>query len=189
MTDISVGSISIDGLDLTTLRKDQVRAILTFVPQDAPILNGTIRFNLDPEGRHEDSRIIKTLQNVGLWDLFEADKALSTEVTSLSLSHGQRQILSLARAILKRSKILLLDEPTSNIDEATDALLQKLIREEFEDCTVITVAHRINTIYPGSDLVVVMHEGTIAEIGPPAQLIARGGMFAALASGSGSTSE
>lgn len=189
MTDITAGSISIDGLDLTTLRKDQVREILTFVPQDAPILNSTVRFNLDPEGRHNDARIIETLQKVDLWDFFEADGGLSTEVSSLSLSHGQRQVFSLARAILKRSKILLLDEPTSNIDETTDVLLQKLLREEFEDCTVVTVAHRINTIYPGSDVVVVMHEGSVAEIGPPSELIAQTGMFASLASVSGSVSE
>lgn len=189
MTDINAGSISIDGLDLTRLRKDQVREILTFVPQDAPILNGTVRFNLDPEERQDEARIIETLQKVGLWDFFEADGGLSTEVTSISLSHGQRQMFSLARAILKRSKILLLDEPTSNIDETTDALLQKLLRGEFENCTVITVAHRINTIYPGSDVVVVMHEGSVAEVGPPSELIAQGGMFAALASASGSASE
>lgn len=189
MTDINSGSISIDGLDLTTLRKDQVREILTFVPQDAPILNGTVRFNLDPEERHEDIKVIETLQKVGLWDSFEADKGLSSEVTSLSLSHGQRQMFSLARAILKRSKIFLLDEPTSNIDETTDVLLQKLLREEFEECTVITVTHRINTIHPGSDVVVVMQESSIAEIGPPSELIAQGGIFTALASASGSASE
>lgn len=183
MTDITTGTIEIDGVDLTTIPKFAARQILTFVPQDAPILHGTVRFNMDPEGIHGNEAITKALQRVGLWTVFAEKDGLDEMLTLSSLSHGQRQMLSLARAILKKSKILLLDEPTSNIDEAADALLQKMLREEFVDCTVVTVAHRINTIFPGSDFVVVMDEGRVVEAGRPEELCSQDGVFAKLVAG------
>ena len=151
------------------------------MPQDAPVLIGTLRFNMDPAGQHPDADMQAVLRRVGLWSCFENDRGLDTEVTTASLSHGQRQLLSIARAVLKGGKVVLLDEPTSSVDVATDGAVQRVLREAFRDCTVITVAHRINTIYPGSDVVVVMEGGQVAEVGVPEELVRRDdGHFAQL---------
>lgn len=176
-----------DGYDLATIPRETVRERLVVVPQDAPVLIGSLRFNMDPEGIHADADLQAVLDRVGLWSLFHSSSGgLDTEITADSLSHGQRQLLSIARAVLKGGKVVLLDEPTSSVDEETDAVVQAALRREFGGCTVITVAHRINTIYPGSDVVVVMDGGRVAEVGEPEELLPRargsgtelGGQFA-----------
>lgn len=173
LLEIDHGLIKIDGYDLATIPRSIIRERLVAVPQDAPVLIGTLRFNMDPTGQHPDADMEAVLRRVGLWDSFENDGGLDTEVTTASLSHGQRQLLSIARAVLKGGKVVLLDEPTSSVDEATDGAVQRVLREAFRGCTVITVAHRINTIYPGSDVVVVMEGGQVAEVGVPEELARR----------------
>lgn len=181
LLEIDHGVIKIDGYDLATIPRDIIRERLVAVPQDAPVLIGTLRFNMDPAGQHPDADMQAVLRRVGLWSCFENEGGLDTEVTTASLSHGQRQLLSIARAILKGGKVVLLDEPTSSVDVATDGAVQRVLREAFRDCTVITVAHRINTIYPGSDVVVVMEGGQVAEVGVPEELMRRDdGHFAQL---------
>lgn len=180
LLEIDHGVIKIDGYDLVTLPRDTIRERLVAVPQDAPIFIGTLRFNMDPEGRQSDADIQAALSRVGLWAAFETGSGLDTEITTTSLSHGQRQLLSIGRALLKGGKVVLLDEPTSSVDEETDATVQRVLRDEFRGCTVITVAHRLNTIYPGSDVVVVMEGGQVAEAGAPDELMRRDGPFAQL---------
>ncbi|KYK57921.1 hypothetical protein DCS_04934 [Drechmeria coniospora] len=180
LLEINSGIVTIDGLDLATLPRNVVRERLVVVPQDAPVLVGTLRFNVDPNQAHNDAAIVHSLDRVGLWTYFRNDGGLDSEMRPGSLSHGQRQLLALARAMLKKGKVLLLDEPTSSVDADMDALMQQIIREEFKECTVITVAHRINTIFPGSDMIIVMDEGSIVEAGPPEELLARQGRFAQL---------
>ncbi|TQV95962.1 ABC transporter [Cordyceps javanica] len=174
------GSVGIKGASLEIEAGLKI-GVCGLVPQDAPVLIGTLRFNTDPAGKHADTQIRSVLCRVGLWDLFEGGKGLETELTTTSLSHGQRQLLSIARAVLKGGQVVLLDEPTSSVDEATDGAVQQVLREAFERCTVITVAHRINTIYPGSDVVVVMEGGQVVEAGAPEELVRRqNGHFAQL---------
>ncbi|OAA63926.1 ABC transporter, transmembrane domain, type 1 [Cordyceps fumosorosea ARSEF 2679] len=173
LLEIDNGVIKIDGYDLATIPRDIIRERLVAVPQDAPVLIGTLRFNTDPAGLHVDAAIEAVLRQVGLWDVFESGDGLDTEMTMASLSHGQRQLLSIARAMLKGGRVVLLDEPTSSIDEVTDGKVQQVLREAFQGCTVITVAHRINTIHPGSDVVVVMEGGQVVEAGAPDELLRR----------------
>ncbi len=181
LLEIDNGVITIDGYDLATIPRNIIRERLVVVPQDAPVLIGTLRFNMDPAGQHSDADMQAVLRQVGLWDIFENDRGLDTEVTTASLSHGQRQLLSIARAVLKGGRVVLLDEPTSSVDEATDGAVQRVLHESFRNCTVITVAHRINTIYPGSDVVVVMEGGRVVEAGVPEELVQRqDGHFAQL---------
>lgn len=182
LLEIDQGSILIDGYDLATIPRETIRQRLVAVPQDAPVLIGTLRFNMDPSGVHADADIQAVLGRVGLWDFFaRTGKGLESEITTGSLSHGQRQLLSIGRAVLKGGKVVLLDEPTSSIDAETDGMVQRAVRDEFGGCTVVTVAHRINTIYPGSDVVVVMDGGRMAEVGAPEELLKReDGRFAQL---------
>lgn len=180
LVEISAGSMTIDGMDASSIPRDKLREKLAFIPQDAPILVGSLRFNVDPANTKDDSDIIRALDRVGLWSSLADRGGLELQLTPTSLSHGQRQLLSLARAILKNTKILLLDEPTSHIDAEQEAKLQDVLREEFADCTTITVAHRMNTIYPASDMIVVMEEGRIVEAGRPENLLRLDGKFAQL---------
>ncbi|KAJ6788261.1 hypothetical protein PWT90_02398 [Aphanocladium album] len=132
LLEIDHGVIKIDGYDLATIPRDTIRERLVVVPQDAPVLIGTLRFNMDPEGRQSDADIQAVLSRVGLWEFFKDSSGLDAEITTASLSHGQRQLLSIGRAVLKGGKVVLLDEPTSSIDEATDAAVQRVLRDEFQ---------------------------------------------------------
>lgn len=132
------------------------------------MLPGTIRDNLDPHSRccSSDEGIISKLQKVLLWELIDGRGGLDANFDTLELSHGQQQLFSLARAILDKKKVVLLDEATSNVDMQTDRVIQEVIREEFKDCTVLTVAHRLETI-GDMDMVIVIDQGRIVEVGDP----------------------
>lgn len=171
LLDVEAGAITIDGVDLAGLSREAIRERLVTVPQDSPILVGSVRFNVDPQGLHTDEAIRDALGRIGLWTAVRDLGGLEAQLTQFSLSHGQRQLLALSRATLRKSKIVLLDEPTSNVDSETDATIQRVLRQEFAACTILTVAHRINTIFPGSDVIVVMDEGRIVEVGTPAELL------------------
>ncbi|KND90065.1 Multidrug resistance-associated protein 1 [Tolypocladium ophioglossoides CBS 100239] len=171
LLEVDAGAITIDGVDLASLSKEAIRERLVTVPLDSPILVGSVRFNVDPHGLHTDAAIRGALGRVGLWTALRDLGGLEAELTPFSLSHGQRQLLALSRAILRKGKIVLLDEPTSNVDSETDATIQGVLRQEFAACTILTVAHRIDTIFPGSDVIVVMDEGKIVEVGTPAELV------------------
>ncbi|EDN06382.1 metal resistance protein YCF1 [Histoplasma mississippiense (nom. inval.)] len=151
------GSISVDGLDISSIGLFDLRGRLAIIPQDAAMFEGTVRDNLDPRHAHDDTE---------LWS-----------VLGSNLSQGQRQLISLARALLTPSNILVLDEATAAVDVETDALLQQMLRSNiFRDRTIITIAHRINTILD-SDRIVVLDHGSVAEFDTPAALIQRRGQF------------
>ncbi len=182
LLEIDNGRITIDGVDISTIPRDIIRQRLVTLPQDPLILVGTVRFNSDPLGRATDEAIISALTDVGLWPALQERGGLDAEVTATSLSKGQQQLFALARAMLQNAKVMLLDEPTSNIDPETDATIQRLLKERCAGCTVLTVAHRMDTILD-SDIIVVLDEGKVTEFGSPQELLARNGRFAMLVRG------
>ena len=174
MIEISSGTISIDSLDLSLIPRDIVRSSLNIIPQDPFFLYGTIRLNLDPSCSISTPLIEIALKRVALYDLVISKGGLDVHMDKEFLSHGQRQLFCLARALLRPGKILALDEVTSSVDLDTDGLMQRIIREEFKDHTIIAIAHRLETIRD-FDRVIVIHEGRIVECDAPKTLLGREG--------------
>jgi ABC-type multidrug transport system fused ATPase/permease subunit len=175
--DLDSGTITIDGLDLQIIPREIIRSRLVTIPQDPFILSGSVRLNIDPTSSASDDLIITALTKVGLWSILSERGGLDAEMTANPLSQGQQQIFCLARAMLRTGgKILVLDEATSNVDAETDQLMQRLIREEFAGYTIITVAHRLDTVLD-SDRIVVLDSGTIVEVGSPSELLSRASAF------------
>ncbi|KAL5863758.1 hypothetical protein ACOSQ3_001272 [Xanthoceras sorbifolium] len=169
----SSGRIIIDNIDISTIGLHDLRSRLGIIPQDPSLFEGTIRCNLDPLEEHSDAEIWEALDKSQLGDIVrEKDQKLDTPVLENgdNWSMGQRQLVSLGRALLKQAKILVLDEATASVDSATDNLIQKIIRTEFKDCTVCTIAHRIPTVID-SDLVLVLSDGRVAEFDTPGRLL------------------
>ncbi|KAJ6142209.1 hypothetical protein N7497_011308 [Penicillium chrysogenum] len=182
------GNISIDGLDVSTIGLTDLRGRLAIIPQDPAMFEGTLRDNLDPRHVHDDTDLWSVIDHARLKDhVSRMDGQLDTQIQEggSNLSQGQRQLVSLARALLTPSNILVLDEATAAVDVETDALLQRTLRSSiFSDRTIITIAHRINTIID-SDRIVVLDKGQVAEFDTPAELIKRGGQFYELAKEAG----
>lgn len=176
MMELRSGGIYVDGIDLSSLPRQTVRSRLIAIPQDPFLPPGSVRFNMSPSGSAADDQIITALGKVGLWPLVQQHGGLDSNINTLSLSHGQQQLFCLARAMLRPGMVLVLDEATSNVDWETDDKIQKIIREEFANRTILTVAHRLTTILD-SDQVIVMGQGTVLEAGPPAELLAQRGPF------------
>ncbi|MED6147518.1 Multidrug resistance-associated protein 5 [Stylosanthes scabra] len=169
----SSGRILIDNIDISHIGLHDLRSHLSIIPQEPTLFEGTIRGNLDPLEEHSDQHIWEALHKSQLGDIIrEKDQKLDTPVLENgdNWSVGQRQLVSLGRALLKQSKILVLDEATASVDTATDNLIQKIIRDEFKDCTVCTIAHRIPTVRD-SDLVLVLSDGRVAEFDTPSRLL------------------
>lgn len=169
----AAGSILIDNIDISGIGLHDLRSHLSIIPQDPTLFEGTIRGNLDPLEEHSDKEIWEALDKSQLGEIIrEKGQKLDTPVLENgdNWSVGQRQLVSLGRALLKQSKILVLDEATASVDSATDNLIQKVIREEFRDCTVCTIAHRIPTVID-SDLVLVLSDGLVAEFDTPLKLL------------------
>ncbi|XP_054162838.1 multidrug resistance-associated protein 1-like [Oppia nitens] len=167
------GSIDIDGVDTGTIGLYDLRSRLTIIPQDPVLFTGTLRLNLDPFEKHSDSQLWTALELAHLKTFVQSlDNGLSHEVIEGgdNLSVGQKQLICLARALLRKSKIIVLDEATAAVDIETDELIQKTIRTEFGDCTIVTIAHRLNTILD-YDRVLVMDRGTVAEYDSPQVLL------------------
>ena len=176
LIELDSGTIVIDGVDLRTVPREVIRTRMIAIPQDPFVLSDSVRVNADPTGKASDDAIISALEKVQLWDIVRIRGGLDAQMKSQPLSQGQQQLFCLARAMLRKSRILLLDEATSNVDGETDALMQLIIRKEFAQHTIITVAHRLNTI-SDSDMVAVLHEGKLVEFGPPGELLDRPSMF------------
>lgn len=175
------GQIFIDGVDIHSLGLADLRKSLGIIPQTPVLFSGTIRFNLDPFSEHTDADLWESLERAHLKDVVRRNAlGLAAEVSEggENFSVGQRQLLSLARALLRRSKILVLDEATAAVDVGTDALIQKTIREEFKSCTMLIIAHRLNTIID-SDRIMVLDAGRVVEMDTPQRLITKeNSMFA-----------
>ncbi|KAL5318920.1 hypothetical protein ACEPPN_013988 [Leptodophora sp. 'Broadleaf-Isolate-01'] len=169
----SESSIIMDGVDITTIPRQTVRSRFNAIPQDPFFMKGSIRFNASPDSTHSDAEIITALTKVQLWSVVDAKGGLDTELEAETFSHGQRQLFCLARAILRKSKVVMMDELSSSIDVETDKLIQKVIRDEFADATVIVIAHRLETIMD-FDMVVVVSAGRIVEVGEPRGLLEKG---------------
>ncbi len=188
------GTIHIDGLDISKIKLHDLRSRLAIIPQDPVLFSGTIRSNLDPFDHHTDAKLRDCLERVHL----VSPSALASPATAsgsatptdarqnsntnpftnlsspvseggLNLSQGQRQLLCLARAIVSRPRVMVLDEATSAVDMHTDALIQRSIREEFTDATLVVIAHRLSTI-ADFDRVLVLSDGRVAEFGTPREL-------------------
>lgn len=203
------GTIHIDGLDISKIKLHDLRSRLAIIPQDPVLFSGTVRSNLDPFDKHTDAELRDSLERVHLIrgtggtvtplpaSSANSDAAVAgnanvfNDLTSpiseggLNLSQGQRQLLCLARAIVARPRLMFLDEATSAVDMATDALIQRSIREEFTDTTLLVIAHRLSTI-ADFDRILVLSDGKVAEYGSPRELWELdGGMFRGMCEESG----
>ncbi len=178
------GKILIDNVDIKTLGLHNLRQKITIIPQDAFLFSGTLRMNIDPFGQFSDPELWDVLDKAHLKTFVEGlDKKLDFECSEggENLSVGQRQLVCLARALLRKTKILVLDEATASVDHNTDDLIQQTIRQEFKDCTILTIAHRINTIMD-STRIMVLDKSEIVEFDTPANLLAdKNSLFSSLA--------
>lgn len=167
------GRIEIDGVDTAALGLKDLRSKISIIPQDPILFSGTLRSNLDPFDEKSDADIWTALEQV---ELKEEVKTLTGGLEckmndgGSNFSMGQRQLVCLARAILRNNRILILDEATANVDAETDSLIQKAIRTQFSHCTVLTIAHRLHTVMD-SDKVLVMEAGRMVEYGHPHELL------------------
>ncbi|KAF8756276.1 P-loop containing nucleoside triphosphate hydrolase protein [Rhizoctonia solani] len=197
--DPSAGKIILDGIDITTIGLDDLRSQLTLIPQDAVLFNGTIRENLDPFNEYTDAECIEALQRVHLRTTDSPGRSLATSraasikdapstpggtgsgrtiftlETKVSeggnnFSQGQRQLLSMARALLRKSSVIVMDESTASVDFETDAKIQTTIREEFNQSILLTIAHRLRTIID-NDRILVLNAGRVVEFDTPANLL------------------
>jgi ATP-binding cassette subfamily C (CFTR/MRP) protein 1 len=169
MVEAERGQIIIDGLNVKTVGLKDLRSNLAIIPQDPTLFTGTIRSNLDPFDQYDDQAIWRALEACYMKTAVEQmEQKLEGIVTENgeNLSVGQRQLMCLGRALLRNARILVMDEATAAVDLETDALIQKTIREQFVDRTVLTIAHRLNTIID-NDKILVMDQGKVAEYDSP----------------------
>uniref|UniRef100_A0A6B2KWB1 Uncharacterized protein n=1 Tax=Arcella intermedia TaxID=1963864 RepID=A0A6B2KWB1_9EUKA len=180
------GTIMIDDVDYRSVATHHIRSKLSIIPQDPTLFQGSLRYNLDPFNEYTDDEIWDALHTVQLTDLINVhpDKLNQIVSDSSSMSVGQRQLLCMVRAVLKQSTILLLDEATASVDVETDALIQHSIRKVFKDCTVITIAHRLNTIMD-NDMVLVLDKGQLVEADTPYNLLSQKGLFYSMVQATG----
>ena len=198
--DVRAGAICVDGVDLEGIPRSRVRSAITLIPQHPFIFAGSLRKNLDPEGRHRDQEIIAALEQVDFLRVGGASGGGASSAgdgqkeqdhrgegqhhyslplsvldrMSDTLSTGQGQQLCIARALLRRSRVVIMDEGTASVDGETDRAIQAALRKSFasgRETTTITIAHRLDTILE-SDKILVMHDGRAVQFGPPAVLAA-----------------
>ncbi|GAA5925731.1 hypothetical protein JCM1841_001743 [Sporobolomyces salmonicolor] len=212
IVELTSGEIEVDGIDISKIGLADLRKKMAIIPQDALLFNGTIRSNLDPFGEHDDATLYDAMKRAWLIDQdvpapgseaavvaqdsevqapgastpissrFTLDLAVEDEGQNLSV--GERSLVSLARALVKNSKIIVLDEATASVDFATDSRIQSTIRTEFKDKTLLIIAHRLRTIID-ADRVLVMDQGNVAEYDTPLNLYRMGGIFRGMCERSG----
>ncbi|KAF4878441.1 ABC transporter atnG [Colletotrichum siamense] len=176
LADLASGSIMVDGIDVGSVHPSDVRSAINTIPQEPFFFHATVARNLDPTGVLSDDVLRAAVEKVQIWQVIEDAGGLHAAATLDNLSQGQKQLLALCRAILKPSKIVLMDEATSSVDQHTASMMKQVIQDEFKDVTVIAVAHQLSTIMD-FDVVVVMDSGYIAEIGNPASLLETKSLF------------
>ncbi|XP_022102307.1 ATP-binding cassette sub-family C member 9-like [Acanthaster planci] len=172
--DIFEGRIFIDGVNIMAVPLTTLRSKISIIPQDPVLFTGPVRTNLDPEGKVSDDEMWRALEIAQLKDVVsQLDGGLDTVVTEggENFSVGQRQLFCLARAFLRKSRILIMDEATASVDMETDKTLQNVVATAFADRTVLTIAHRIATIR-NSDKIIVLDGGRMVEFGSPEELLA-----------------
>ncbi|KAJ2311660.1 hypothetical protein IWW54_002518, partial [Coemansia sp. RSA 2705] len=202
MVEPAAGRLVIDGVDITTIGVHDLRSRISIIPQDPALFWGSIRDNLDPVNEYTDDEVWAAIRAARMSHLLEKptdkyvedpdndddDDGVWIEGVGLdkwvkyggaNFSVGERQLISLCRALLWRRKILILDEATANIDSQTDQIIQAVLRQEFTDCTILTIAHRLNTVMD-CDRILVMDRGSVAEFDTPANLLAHNGHFSQL---------
>jgi ABC-type multidrug transport system fused ATPase/permease subunit len=204
IVELCEGRIMIDGVDHQSLGLSKLRSKIAVIPQDPVLFSGSIRSNLDPFNEYSDETLLDVLARVGLYSSSSSSSgnqsSSTSSLTSLvgqiqdltdvvqdggsNYSVGQRQLLVIARALLRGSSIVIMDEATAAVDADTDARIQRVLRNDFVNATCLTVAHRINTIID-SDYILVMCDGRAVEFDTPRALINRGGLFADLVEASG----
>lgn len=173
LAELAEGSIAIDGVDIKTLHLRELRSRIAILPQEPCLFKGTLRSNLDPFNRYSDEELMAVAQKCYLDPLLRSSgEGLATPIASngSNISLGTAQLVCLARALLNRSRVLVLDEATAALDLETDAAVQRVIRREFADRTIITIAHRLDTIID-SDRILVMNAGVVAEFDSPSRLL------------------
>ncbi|KAI0753285.1 P-loop containing nucleoside triphosphate hydrolase protein [Daedaleopsis nitida] len=180
---LTEGKVYYDGIPTDSINLDALRSNITIIPQIPELLSGTLRQNLDPFGQYDDPTLNDALRSAGLFSLQQdADHArltLDSEIAGAggNLSVGQRQIIALARAIVRRSKLLILDEGITSIDYETDTIIQKSLREQLgNDVTVLTIAHRLQSIMD-ADMIMVLDAGKIVEFDKPGELLKKDGGY------------
>ncbi|CAH0481730.1 unnamed protein product [Peronospora belbahrii] len=168
LVELDAGFITIDDVDISKIGLHDLRANIAIIPQDPVLFSGTVRSNLDPFNQFADDQIWTSVKRALLQNAVTSlDDTVDENGSNFSV--GERQLLSIARALLKRSRVILMDEATASIDPETDRHIQQSIRDEFRECTTLTIAHRINTILD-SDRILVMEKGAVAEFGSPIEL-------------------
>ncbi|GMQ09900.1 hypothetical protein CsSME_00053117 [Camellia sinensis var. sinensis] len=173
IVELERGKILIDDCDVAKFGLTDLRKVLSIIPQSPVLFSGTIRFNLDPFSEHNDADLWEALERAHLKDVIRRNAfGLDAEVSEAgeNFSVGQRQLLSLGRALLRRSKIVVLDEATAAVDVKTDSIIQRTIREEFRSRTMLIIAHRLNTIID-SDRILVLDAGQVMEYDAPEKLL------------------
>jgi ATP-binding cassette subfamily C (CFTR/MRP) protein 1 len=193
LIELSGGSITIDGMDISKIGLQDLRSRLAIIPQDPTLFRGTIRSNLDPFNEHTDLELWSALRQS---DLVTAEANLDdkspgrihldgiVEEEGLNFSLGQRQLMALARALVRGSQIIVCDEATSSVDMETDDKIQRTIAEGFKGKTLLCIAHRLRTII-NYDRICVMDQGRIAELDAPWKLYDQGGIFRSMCDRSG----
>ncbi|XP_035808113.2 ATP-binding cassette sub-family C member 3 isoform X1 [Amphiprion ocellaris] len=187
LLEAAAGEITIDDVKIAEIGLHDLRSKLTIIPQEPVLFSGTLRMNLDPFEKYTDEDVWKALEHSHLQKFVSNQPAkleLECSEGGENLSVGQRQLVCLARALLRKTRILILDEATAAIDLETDDLIQSTIRTQFEDCTVFTIAHRLNTIMDYTR-VLVLDKGQIAEFDSPTNLLSQRGIFYGMAKDAG----
>ena len=177
------GSISIDNTDISKIGLNKLRSNITIIPQDPTLMEGTLKFNIDPLGLHSDQEIESVMREIGFWYICERnleenknkpdnEKGLNMIITEDggNISIGERQLICITRAILRKSKIVVMDEATASIDVNTENIIQKAIKNLLYDSTILTIAHRIKTVL-NSDRILVLDKGEVKEFDSPKTLL------------------
>ncbi|KAI1315964.1 hypothetical protein EDD11_010603 [Mortierella claussenii] len=169
------GGITIDGIDISQIGMHDLRERMAIIPQEPFLFRGALRFNLDPTSKHSDAELWAALEASELKRTIERlEGGLDTVVDDhgKNFSVGERQLISLARAVLRRSKIIVMDEATANVDLQSDRMIQKAVETQFQQATVLTIAHRLNTVIgEGYDRILVLDQGRVVEFGEPWELL------------------